>query len=103
MVAQEDAEYTASPAAGADRWSRAIRQSALAIAVTRVALIFAGLATLARHPFGIDTGSPLGRPDTPAFLEMWARWDGEWYLDIASSGYAGPLPPGQFDMRPNFF
>ena len=54
---------------------------------------------------GIDANaaSPLGRPDTPALLEMWARWDGEWYLDIATRGYAAPLPSGQFDMRPNFF
>jgi hypothetical protein len=35
---------------------------------------------------------------------MWARWDSEWYLQIAEHGYAGALPgPRVFDMRPNFF
>jgi hypothetical protein len=87
------------------RWRRAFEQSAVAIVLTRLTLIGVGTATLTWHPFGIDANaaSPLGRPDTPALLEMWARWDGEWYLDIATRGYSAPLPSGQFDMRPNFF
>jgi hypothetical protein len=47
-----------------------------------------------RHPrFGHDVH------DTGAAIDVWARWDSNWYLDIARHGYdVDPVAPAFFPL-----
>jgi hypothetical protein len=86
-------------------WRRSALVSVVAIAGVRLLLLLVGLGTLAWHPFGNDEVKhrKFNRASAPAALDMWARWDSEWYLDIAAHGYSSPLDGDTYDMRPNFF
>jgi Gpi18-like mannosyltransferase len=81
--------------------------AAAALAVSRAILLIVGIAVLsgsARSDLDDVRAFHTPHPGTPSAAQMWARWDSEWYLQIAEHGYAGRLPgPPVFDMRPNFF
>jgi hypothetical protein len=55
----------------------------------RLALLVVGLLSAALLPSGIGAqpGNLVWHHPAPAVLEIWARWDAEWYLLIASEGY----------------
>jgi hypothetical protein len=92
--------------AGRNRWRRALAQAALAILSTRLVLLAAGIAALHSQAFDFVPDSSnvfLEGSAMPATLDVWARWDARWYLEIAARGYAARLPVGTYDMRPNFF
>ena len=77
-----------------------------AFVLTRVVLVVSGLATLAWVPPDEASRAPQFRHERPAsapVLDMWARWDAEWYLDIAERGYRPAPPDGPYWMQPNFF
>ena len=64
----------------------------LLFAASRLALLIVGIVStgllgsgLAAMKGNLVYHEPVARP-----LEMWARWDAEWYLLIADEGYAGP-------------
>ena len=63
----------------------------LAWAATRASLLLVGWLSMQLLPSGAPhMGRNLRYHETaPAPIEMWARWDAEWYLLIAESGYAG--------------
>ena len=56
---------------------------------SRGALLVVALASHALLPAGVDyqPGNLHWLPEAPAALEVWARWDAEWYLLIAARGY----------------
>ena len=58
-------------------------------AATRVALIAVGWLALHLLSSGLtlQKGNLVHHRPGPAVLEMWARWDAEWYLLIADRGY----------------
>jgi hypothetical protein len=66
-----------------------VRRILLPFALTRAGLLLVGLLALGllgsvrdRMPGNLVAHSP-----GPPFLEIWARWDAEWYLLIAQRGY----------------
>ncbi len=70
------------------RW-RSAAAIILIYAVSRGLLVGAGLlgASVLPSGRGVQSGN-LQRPWVgPLFLEIWARWDSEWYLLIAERGY----------------
>jgi hypothetical protein len=81
-------------------WSR---QILLPFAATRAGLLLAGVMALGLIG-PVRNGSNNLAAHAPVFapLEIWARWDSEWYLLIAAHGYrAGPLLEGYHpDYRP---
>ncbi len=66
-----------------------MRRLAVLFLITRLALLAAGLAGYALLPPGKAlTGESLRlEHDVPVALDIWARWDSEWYLLIADRGY----------------
>jgi hypothetical protein len=87
-------------------------QSIIAVLTTRLLLVAVGLATLAATPPSVLTDGREfrhARAPASALVDMWARWDAEWYLAIAARGYRAPLEDsrgrasGVADMRANFF
>jgi hypothetical protein len=89
------------------RWASSVLEATVAVAATRTLLIAVGLVALSWHTTGdatTVTAFHRPHPGTLPVVQMWVRWDAEWYLQIAAHGYAGMLPgPPVFDMRPNFF
>jgi len=66
-------------------WSR---QILLPFAATRVGLLLVGVLALGLLGSVRSTSSNLvAHTPMPAPLEVWARWDSEWYLLIAAHGY----------------
>ncbi len=66
-----------------------IRRLVVLFVVTRLALLAAGLAGHAVLPPGkavVGENLSLER-QVPVALDIWARWDSEWYLLIAERGY----------------
>ncbi|HUD70625.1 MAG TPA: mannosyltransferase family protein [Dongiaceae bacterium] len=61
----------------------------LPFAATRLGLLVVGWLALFLLPSGLtlQTGNLVHHAPGPALLEMWARWDSEWYLLIADRGY----------------
>jgi len=59
------------------------------MAASRLLLTAAGIEGLAHLPSGRDlqSGNVQRGWSGPPLLEMWARWDSEWYLLIAAQGY----------------
>jgi Gpi18-like mannosyltransferase len=76
-------------------------------ALTRLALIVTGLAAQAipRDPtYPLAVAVQRGWQFSPVrLLDMWARWDSGWYIDIITRGYraTGPLDAVQTNL--NFF
>ncbi|MCK5378193.1 MAG: hypothetical protein KAJ78_02265 [Acidobacteria bacterium] len=66
-----------------------MRRLAVLFLITRLALLAAGLAGHALLPSGKAlTGENLRlEHGVPLALDIWARWDSEWYLLIADRGY----------------
>src|SRR5262245_36324430 len=65
---------------------------------SRLSLLLVGLLStwLIGSGLSVQKGNlvyhePVGRP-----LEIWSRWDSEWYLLIADHGYAGPEVTSRF-------
>lgn len=58
-------------------------------AASRGALWMVGLFSTYLLPSGLTLqhGNLVAHPPAARWLEMWARWDSEWYLLIASEGY----------------
>ena len=56
---------------------------------TRAGLLLAGLlgSQLLLSGLTVQKGNLAYHPPAPAALEIWARWDAEWYLLIADQGY----------------
>lgn len=56
---------------------------------SRLALLAVGLLSTALLPSGIGSqpGNLVWHQAAPAPLEIWARWDSEWFLLIADEGY----------------
>ena len=69
--------------------TRALRAVLLPFLATRAALLLAGWLALHLLPSGLtlQKGNLVYHPPGPALVEMWARWDAEWYLLIADRGY----------------
>lgn len=65
------------------------RRVLLPFAATRLGLLVVGWLALHLLPSGLQlqTGNLVHHAPGPALLEMWARWDSEWYLLIADRGY----------------
>ena len=79
------------------------RRLTLLFVVTRLLLMAAGLAGSALLPPGkaLTGGNLLLEKRAPLPLDIWARWDSEWYLLIAQRGYDASdainhLPVGYF-------
>jgi hypothetical protein len=74
-----------------------LRRILLPFAVTRAGLFLAGILALGLMGSARDRmpGNLVAHPPGPLPLEIWARWDSEWYLHIAGRGYqAGELLQG---------
>ena len=67
----------------------ALRAVLLPFAATRAALLLAGCLGGALLPSGLllQKGNLVRHERGPLALEIWARWDAEWYLLIAERGY----------------
>jgi len=68
---------------------RDLRRALVPFVVTRLGLLAAGLMAVYLMPSGltVQKGNLTRHAPGPAALEIWARWDAEWYLLIAESGY----------------
>ncbi len=71
---------------------------------SRLALEVVGWVAGLRVPGGRPP-QKFGIPDAPAFLDMWIRWDSQWYLAIAERGYwlrpdGLPMPQAFFPLYP---
>jgi hypothetical protein len=66
-----------------------LRRVILPFAVTRLGLLLAGLMAVYLLPSGLtlQKGNLVRHVPGPAALEIWARWDAEWYLLVAENGY----------------
>ncbi len=56
---------------------------------SRIALLTVGLLSASLLPRGstVQRGNLIAHSPAPLPLEIWARWDAEWYLLIAAEGY----------------
>jgi hypothetical protein len=63
-----------------------------------------GVLTLSLFPLNSDQipGDYHRPPAAFKSLDMWSRWDAEWYLAIVENGYLGEVD-AQYDMRPALF
>ena len=68
-------------------WARRIL---LPFLITRAGLLAAGVLALGLMGSARDRmpGNLIAHPPAPLPLEIWARWDSEWYLLIAEQGYS---------------
>jgi len=68
---------------------RDLRRVLVPFVVTRLGLLIAGLMAVHLLASGLtlQKGNLVRHPPGPAALEIWARWDAEWYLLIAEHGY----------------
>lgn len=84
--------------------SQPTRTILLAFITTRLFLVLVGVLTLSLLPIDTDqqAGNYISQPPAAKPLEMWSRWDAEWYLAIAEHGYRGKLD-AEYDLRPALF
>ncbi|HET6373083.1 MAG TPA: mannosyltransferase family protein [Candidatus Polarisedimenticolia bacterium] len=80
------------PALSADEASRRplpYRQIAFLLIASRLALLAVGTLSTWLLPSGLSVqkGNLVYHQPAPRPLEIWARWDSEWYLMIAERGY----------------
>lgn len=70
---------------------------------SRLALEVVGWVAGQRVPGGRPP-QPFPDPDAPGFLDMWIRWDSQWFLEIARRGYwereGLPVPQAFFPLYP---
>jgi len=71
---------------------------------SRLVLEAVGYIALLRFPGGTPP-QPWPLPEAPAYLDMWVRWDSQWYLEIARRGYwlrpdGTPQPQVFFPLYP---
>lgn len=71
---------------------------------SRLILEAVGYIALLRFPGG-KPPQPWPLPAAPAYLDMWIRWDSQWYLEIARRGYwlrpdGTPQPQVFFPLYP---
>ncbi len=75
----------------------------LTFAVSRLALEVVGWVALWRVPGGVPP-QPWPMPEAPGLLEIWIRWDSQWFLEIARRGYwlrnGLPMPQAFFPLYP---
>ena len=78
-----------------------VLQLACLFVASRLALLLVGLASTWLLPSGsaLQGGTPMWHEPAPRALEIWARWDSEWYLLIAERGYDVVSLPTQFGLR----
>ncbi len=59
------------------------------LAGSRLALFLAGIlgAGLLASGLGVQKGNLVYHDPAPVWIDIWARWDSEWYLLIADQGY----------------
>lgn len=73
------------------------------MAASRLALEVVGWVALWRVPGGVPP-QPWPMPDAPGLLEIWIRWDSQWFLEIARRGYwlrdGLPMPQAFFPLYP---
>jgi hypothetical protein len=69
--------------------SRALRAVLAPFLVSRLALVLVGVLSLHLLPSALQVqkGNLVYHRPGPSPLEIWARWDSEWYLLIAERGY----------------
>ena len=69
--------------------SRALRAVLAPFLVSRLALLLVGVLSLHLMPSAllVQKGNLVYHRPGPSALEVWARWDSEWYLLIAERGY----------------
>ncbi len=72
-----------------------VLQLACLFAASRLALLLVGLASTWLLPSGsaLQGGVPRWHEPAPRALEIWARWDSEWYLLIADTRLRPGFPP----------
>jgi hypothetical protein len=78
-----------------------VLQLACLFVASRLALLLVGLASTWLLPSGsaLQGGTPMWHEPAPRALEIWARWDSEWYLLIAERGYDVVSLPTQLGLR----
>jgi hypothetical protein len=66
-----------------------VARLACLFAASRLALLVVGLLSTSLLPSGVGAqpGNLVWHQTAPSPLEIWARWDSEWYLLIAAEGY----------------
>jgi hypothetical protein len=69
---------------------------------SRLALLLVGLLStwLMASGLSVQKGNLVYHAPAPRPLEIWSRWDSEWYLLIAGEGYAGPAVRQRFEGLP---
>jgi hypothetical protein len=69
--------------------SSSIPQLACLVVASRSALLLVGLLSMSLLPSGsgMQGGTLMRHEPVSSSLEIWARWDSEWYLLIAERGY----------------
>jgi len=65
------------------------KQLACLLVASRLALLLVGMSATWLLPSGSGAqgGTPMWHEPAPRALEIWVRWDSEWYLLIAERGY----------------
>ncbi len=80
-----------------------LRAVLLVFLLNRLALEAVGWIAGLRVPGGLPP-QPFPRPAAPLALDMWIRWDSQWYLEIARRGYwlqdGRPAPQVFFPLYP---
>jgi hypothetical protein len=86
LLARQSPIYRGVPAAIAAAWRTApVREAAIALVSTRMAVLFVGY--MAVFLVGYANDRPPFRVSPNEFMNLQARWDSGWYLGIASNGY----------------
>jgi hypothetical protein len=85
-------------------WQPAARIILPAFAATRLSLALIGVLALSLLPLDLKqrAGNYRAHQLAPKPLEMWARWDAEWYLTIAEKGTGERSPRVMISGRPCF-
>ena len=80
-----------------------LRAVFLVFLLNRLALEAVGWIAGLRVPGGLPP-QPFPRPAAPLTLDMWIRWDSQWFLEIARRGYwlqdGKPVPQVFFPLHP---
>src|SRR4051794_14891306 len=77
----------------AQRWVRRYRFPLTAFAASRLALLLVGLLTQV-YVLPVADASKALSPSKHEAMNIWARWDSGWYMDLAAHGYHAATSPG---------